>query len=152
MRRAATLKASMKHQRDANGTSNVGLGEAAQITALIIDLRRIDHLIEGDIAREEKEAGVFDLSGTAYPIMARIFTVRRNNLANTIATLEGRLAKVFSSSDRTKQSGPEDALCRGKPVLTLISVAPFQVPELTRSADIKLNTRVSLRANLDAIL
>ena len=50
----------MKHQRDANGASNVGLGKAAQITALISDLRRADHLMEGDIAREEKEAGVFD--------------------------------------------------------------------------------------------
>ena len=45
----------MKHQRDANGTSNLGLVEAAQLTALIIDLRRINHLIEADIAREEKE-------------------------------------------------------------------------------------------------
>ena len=81
----------MKHQRDANGASNVDLGQAAQITALISDLRRIDHLIERDIAREEKEAGVFDLSSAAYPIMGRILRVRRNNLANTIAFLEGKV-------------------------------------------------------------
>ena len=85
----------MKHQRDANGASNVGLGQAAQITALIIDLRRTDYLFEGEIAREEKEAGVFDLSSAAYPIMGRILRVRRNNLANTIATLEGRLASLL---------------------------------------------------------
>src|SRR5256885_13039585 len=85
----------MKHQRDANGASNVGLGQAAQITALMGDRRRIDHLMEGDIAREEKEAGVFDLSSAAYPIMGRILRVRRNNLANTIATLEGRFASLL---------------------------------------------------------
>ena len=85
----------MKHQRDANGASNVGLGQAAQITALISDLRRIDHLIEEDIAREEKKAGEFDFSSPAYPIMARILRVRRNNLGNTIASLEGRLASLL---------------------------------------------------------
>jgi len=85
----------MKHQRDANGASNVGLGEAAQITALIIDLRRADHLMEGDIAREEKEAGVFDFSSAAYPIMGRILRMRRNKLGNTIASLEGRLASLL---------------------------------------------------------
>src|SRR5437764_13391094 len=83
----------MKHQRDANGASS--LGQAAQITALISDLRRIDHLIEGDIEREEKEAGVFDFSSAAYPIMGRILRVRRNNLGNTIASLEGRLASLL---------------------------------------------------------
>ena len=69
--------------------------EAAQIIALIRDLRRRDHLIEGDIAREEKESGVFDLSSAAYPIMGRILRVRRNNLGNTIASLEGRLASLL---------------------------------------------------------
>ena len=94
----------MKHQRDANGASNVGLGQAAQITALISDLRRIDHLIERDIAREEKEAGVFDLSSAAYPIMGRILRVRRNNLANTIATLGREVCK--SSRRATEPSNP----------------------------------------------
>src|SRR4029079_6674081 len=88
----------MKHQRDANGASSVGLGQAAQISALISDLRRTDHLIQGDIAREEKEAGVFDLSSAAYPIMGRILRVRRNNLGNTIASLEGRLASLLERS------------------------------------------------------
>src|SRR5437763_5060505 len=94
---------SMKHQRDANGASNVGLGEAAQITALIIDLRRIAHVIEEDIAHEEEEAGVFDFSRTAYPIMGRILRVRRKNLANTIASLEGRLASLL---EETQPSNP----------------------------------------------
>src|SRR3954465_8502444 len=89
----------MKHQTDANGASNVGLGEAAQITALVSDLRRRDHLIEGDIAREEKKAGVFDLSGAAYPIMGRILRARRHTLGNTIASLEGRLASLLEATE-----------------------------------------------------
>src|SRR5213082_2204414 len=91
---------SMKHQRDTNGAGNVGLGQAAQITALVGNLRRIDHLMEGDIAREEKEAGVFDLSSAAYPIMGRILRVRRNKLGNTIASLEGRLASHLERPNR----------------------------------------------------
>src|SRR5437762_953533 len=97
------------------GASSVGLGQAAQITALIRDLRRIDHVMEGDIARAEKEAGVFDFSSAAYPIMGRVLRVRRNNLGNTIASLEGRLASLLER--RTKQSGPQDALCRAKPLV-----------------------------------
>jgi hypothetical protein len=128
MRTALTSKqTSMKHQRDANAASNISLGQAAQITALISDLRRIDHLIEADIAREENEAGVFDVSSAAYPIMGRILSGRRDNLANTIATLEGRLAKVFSSSDRTKQSGPEAALCQGKPLNLRTAVSSSRI-------------------------
>src|SRR5438105_3643945 len=88
----------MKHQRDANAKSDVGLGQAAQISALISDLRRTGYLIEGDIAREEKEAGVFDFSSAAYPIMGRILRLRRNKLGNTIASLEGRLASLLERS------------------------------------------------------
>src|SRR5215213_5573990 len=83
----------MEHQHDANGASSVGFREAAQIIALIRDLRRRDHLIEGDIAREEKEAGVFDLSSAAYPIRGRTLRERRNNLGNTIASLVQVLSK-----------------------------------------------------------
>ena len=37
----------------------------------------------------------FDLSDAAYPVMARILEVRRDNLATTIAALEARLATVL---------------------------------------------------------
>ena len=90
----------MKYQRDANAASNV-MGEAAQIIALISDLRRRDHLIEGDIAREEKEAGVFDLSSAAYPISGRILRERRNNLGNTIASLVQVLSKRANQAIRS---------------------------------------------------
>jgi hypothetical protein len=83
----------MKQQRDLNGAGNLGLAEAAQITALIIELHRIDRGIGADIVREEQEAGLFDVSNAAYPIMARILKARRNNLANTIASLEAKLTR-----------------------------------------------------------
>jgi hypothetical protein len=112
----------MKHQRDANGASNVGLGKAAQITALIIDLCRIAHVIEEDIARTEKEAGVFDLSSTAYPIMGRTMRVRRNNLGNTIASLEGTLASLFETTEssnpvlKTRRAGRSPFLADSRAV------------------------------------
>jgi hypothetical protein len=89
----------MKQQRDLNGASNLGLREAAQITALIIDLNRIDRLIDADIVREQQEAGIFDIYNAAYPIMARILKVRRNNLAKTIALLEARLASLLEHAE-----------------------------------------------------
>ena len=80
----------MKQQ--GNLASHFGLAQAAQITALIIELQRVDRSIDADIAREEEQAGRFDLSDAAYPITARILKVRRDNLATTIAALEARLA------------------------------------------------------------
>jgi hypothetical protein len=84
----------MKQQRNFNMGSDRGLAEAAQITALIIELQRVDRGLKGDIAREEQQAARFDPTNAAYPIMARILEVRRDNLATTIAALEVRLARV----------------------------------------------------------
>jgi hypothetical protein len=44
----------MKHQRDFNMASNIGLTEAARIRALISDLDRTVRIIDADIAHEEK--------------------------------------------------------------------------------------------------
>jgi hypothetical protein len=89
----------LKHQKDFSRASNVGLSEAARISALISDLQRTDQIIEADIAREEAEAGRFELSSAAYPIIARILRVRRNNLAKTMALLEARLASVLERTE-----------------------------------------------------
>jgi hypothetical protein len=89
----------MKRQGDFSRASNVGFSEAARISALISDLQRADQIIEADIAREEEEAGLFELSNAAYPIIARISRVRRNNLAKTIALLEARLASVLERTE-----------------------------------------------------
>src|SRR5437763_10220342 len=88
----------MKHQRDANGASS--LGQAAQITALISDLRRIDHLIEVDVEREEKEAGVFDFSSAAYPIMGRILRVRPQQLCQYYRLAGREACKSSRATDR----------------------------------------------------
>jgi hypothetical protein len=85
----------MKQQHNFNRACRSGLAEAAQITALIIQLQRVDRGLKGEIAREEQQAGRFDLSDAAYPVMARILEVRRDNLATTIAALEARLATVL---------------------------------------------------------
>jgi hypothetical protein len=87
----------MKHQHDFKTASNIGLGETARISALISDLDRIVRIIDADIGHEEKAAGRFDLSDAAYPIVARILRVRRDNLAKTIASLEKRVSVNFGA-------------------------------------------------------
>ena len=91
----------MKHQRDFNMVSNIGLTEAARISSLISGLDRTVQIIDADIAHEEKAAGRFDLSDAAYPIVARILRVRRDNLAKTIASLERQVSVIL---ERMEQS------------------------------------------------
>jgi hypothetical protein len=82
----------MEHQSDFRSASKLDSREVAQISGLISDLERIVRIIDLDIAAQEQDARVFDPSRAAYPIAARMLRVRRDNLANTIASLEGRLA------------------------------------------------------------
>ena len=96
----------MKHQRDFNMVSNIGLTEAARISALISDLDRTVRLIDADTAHEEKAAGRFDLSDGAYPIVARILRVRRDNLAKTIASLERRVSVILEGMERADDWRP----------------------------------------------
>jgi ABC-type transporter Mla subunit MlaD len=80
----------MKHRRHfENATAS---REAAQTRTLIADIDRIVQILNGDIAAEEEQAGVFDQSLADYPIFARTLAARRDNLRNTIAALEQRLA------------------------------------------------------------
>jgi len=96
----------MKHQRDFNMVSNIGLTEAARISALIGDLDRIVRIIDADIGHEEKAAGRFDLSDAAYPIVARMLRVRRDNLAKTIASLERRVSVILEGMERSDDWRP----------------------------------------------
>jgi hypothetical protein len=84
----------MKHQRDFKRVSDVAVREAAQVSALISDLDRAVRIINQDIAAEEERARVSDRSDTAYPILARALAARRDNLRDTIAALEQRLATI----------------------------------------------------------
>ena len=68
--------------------------EAAQIRTLIADLDRIVQVLTCDIATEEERARVFDRSDAKYAILARTLAARRDNLKDTIAALEQRLATI----------------------------------------------------------
>jgi hypothetical protein len=66
--------------------------ETAQTKALITDLDRIVQILNCDIATEEEQTGVSDRSRPEYPVLARALAARRDNLMDTIAALEHRLA------------------------------------------------------------
>ena len=55
---------------------------------------RIVQILNGDIAAEEEQAGIFDLFHPEYPMLARAIAARRDNLTDTIAALEQRLATI----------------------------------------------------------
>ena len=61
---------------------------------MIVDLDRTVQILDCDVAAEEERARVFDLSDSAYPILARTLAARRDNLRDTIAALERRLTTI----------------------------------------------------------
>ena len=81
--------------------------ETAQTKALIADLDRIVQILNTDIATEEEQARVFDRSRPEYPVLARALVARRDNLMDTIAALEQRLALTRKlASNRLPSSAP----------------------------------------------
>jgi len=80
----------MNHQRHFGNAA--ASREAMQTMTLIAELNRIVLIIDSDIAAQEEQARVFDRSQVEYPMLARTLAVRRDNLRNTIAALEQRLA------------------------------------------------------------
>jgi phage shock protein A len=83
----------MKHQRHFD-TSEAAQREAAQIKKMIGDLDRSVQLLNADIAAEEERTRISDRSDIAYPILARMLAIRRDNLEDTITALERRLSKL----------------------------------------------------------
>ena len=81
----------MKHGRSENESA---LREAAQIRILISDLDRIVQILNCDIATEEERVRVFDRSDVTYPLLAITLAARRDNLRDTIAVFEQRLATI----------------------------------------------------------
>ena len=67
---------------------------AIKLHALISDLRWRVQLLDSDIQDEEKRTGISDVSNTAYPILARNWRTRRDNLLATIMVLESQLAET----------------------------------------------------------
>ena len=84
----------MRSQRHFEMRSETALREAAQIRTLIADLDRVIQILNCDIASEEERTRAFDRSDAKYPMLARTLTARRDNLKNTVAALEQRLATM----------------------------------------------------------
>jgi hypothetical protein len=87
----------MKHQRHFDA-GDAAAREAVQISKMISDLDRLVRILDCEIAAEEQRAHVFDRSDDAYPVLARMLAARRDNLMDTIAALELRLAGVAVAS------------------------------------------------------
>ena len=81
----------MKHGRIGDESA---LREASQIRTLISDLDRIVQILNCDIATEEERVRVFDRSDVTYPLLAITLAARRDNLRDTIAVFERRLATI----------------------------------------------------------
>ena len=62
-----------------------------QLHALISDLKWRVHLLDADIADEERKAGISDPATLGYPMLAITLRGRRGNLVATIALLASRL-------------------------------------------------------------
>jgi len=65
--------------------------EATQTRTLIADLYRIIAILDADIAAEEEQVGVVDLTRPEYPILARKLRARRDNLVEAVGQLRQRL-------------------------------------------------------------
>lgn len=87
----------MKH-RYHPGNPNAAGKEVARVRALINELDRRLRILESDIAREEDLAGVSNPLSAAYPVLARTMAAQRDNLKQTIAALEQRLAPELAQS------------------------------------------------------
>jgi hypothetical protein len=79
----------MKHRIHYSRTDE--LWEATQARTLIADLARIVEILNVDISCEENAAGLADPACTEYPALARILRARRDNLLETISSLQQQL-------------------------------------------------------------
>jgi hypothetical protein len=83
----------MKHTRHLE-IGPPAMREAATIGAMIADMRRIVEVLDSSVKAEEERSPFRDRADGRYPILARQFAERRDNLKVTIATLEARLDNV----------------------------------------------------------
>jgi hypothetical protein len=65
---------------------------AVQIRTLIDKISRSVQALNYDIETEEKRTRCWDCRDPAYSVLARSLTAQRNNLAETVTTLQKRLA------------------------------------------------------------
>ena len=79
-------------------STNSAAQELWQLTVLISDLRRTVRNFETSIEAEEDRAQVFNMTNPGYPVLARSFKARRDNLLVTIAMLENQLERADAST------------------------------------------------------
>jgi hypothetical protein len=83
----------MKHKRHFEiDRTSATVREAATIGAMIADMLRAVELLENSVSAEEERSPFRDRADGRYPILARQFAARRDNLKVTIAALKARLS------------------------------------------------------------
>ncbi len=82
----------VKRQRRFGTQAETATAAAAQIRTLIDKIDRSVQSLNFDIEAEEERTQCWDCRDPAYSILARSLAARRNNLAETIAALQKRLA------------------------------------------------------------
>jgi hypothetical protein len=85
----------MKHKRHFK-IDQTAVRQAATIGAMIADMLRIVDVLDSSVSAEEERTRFRDRADGRYPILARQFAERRDNLKVTIATLEARLSSSYS--------------------------------------------------------
>jgi septation ring formation regulator EzrA len=88
----------MRPQSRFETSTNSAAQDLWQLTVLISDLRRTVRNFETSIEAEEGRAQVFDMAKASYPILARNFKARRDNLLVTISMLENHLKRAEASA------------------------------------------------------
>ena len=83
----------MKHKHHFE-IDRTAVREATTIGAMIADMQRIVEILDSSVSAEEERTRFRDRTDGRYPILARQFAERRDNLKVTIAALEARLDGV----------------------------------------------------------
>lgn len=84
----------MKMQRRFEIENEAASRETAQIRTMIADFNRTLLVLDCEISTEEQRARVSDPTDIAYPILARVMRVRRENLKVTVGLLAQRLDQI----------------------------------------------------------
>ncbi len=68
--------------------------EAAQIGTMLADMEKAVRALELEIASEENRVRIHDPSNFAYPVAAKSFMARRDNLKQSMEILANRLSAL----------------------------------------------------------
>jgi len=77
--------------------------KVAEIEAMIGEFNHMASDLDRQIAIEQERAGVSDVNHYAYPTFAKAAIQRRDNLANSVAGLEAKLAAARGELDEASE-------------------------------------------------